>query len=161
MKTYLISAAFVASLLSGLAMANGGVVAVYDTTPDQLWQAVDFHQPSENIMPPIGSSEVTGNGLGATKINKLASDGSEIRLLLAYYDPQQHAFNYTIQHGPLPVKNYVGEVRVSETTDGKAQLSWQGTYEAAGVTIDEANEILGGFYAAIADKIGTLFTRIE
>ena len=141
--------------------ADSGVLAVYEATPDQLWQMVDFHQPSENIMPPIASSTRDGEGVGATKVNTLAEGGGEIHLLLAYYAPGDRAFNYTIQSGPLPVANYVGEVRVSDAGDGRAQLSWQGTYDPAGVSEDKADQILGGFYAAIADKIGESLTRVE
>jgi hypothetical protein len=147
--------------LTALAQADSGVVAVYDTTPDKLWALVDFHQPSENIMPPIAASERTGEGVGATKINILAGEGGKIHLLLAHYDKDAMAFNYTIQEGPLPIKNYVGIVRVSDAGNGQAQLSWQGKYEGNGVPQEKADEILAGFYAAIADKIGQTFTRVK
>ena len=55
--------------MGSVAQADSGVVAVYETSPDKLWALVDFHQPSENIMPPIGKSERSGEGVGATKIN--------------------------------------------------------------------------------------------
>lgn len=112
-------------------------------------------------MPPIASSERSGEGLGATKINKLADGGGEIHLLLVYYEPEERAFNYTIQKSPLPVKNYVGVVRVSDAGEGRAQLSWQGTYDPAGVSNEKADQILGGFYASIADKIGETFRRVK
>ena len=161
MKYYGIATALAALTLNVAAFANSGVVAVYETSADQLWQTVDFHQPSENIMPPIASSERSGEGVGATKINSLAGDGGEIHLQLVHYDPAQQAFNYVILEGPLPIKNYVGQVRVTDAGDGKAQLSWQGIYEAAGVPDEKADEILGGFYAAIADKIGSIYKRVQ
>ncbi len=160
MKPYIFAAALAAVAVNPAVSADTGVVAVYEATPEQLWSTVDFHQPSENIMPPIASSRRTGEGVGATKINKLASDGAEIHLLLAYYDPTARAFNYTIQQGPLPVKNYVGQVRVTDAGAGRAQLSWQGTYEPDGVSTEQADEILGGFYAAIAEKIGGIYKRV-
>lgn len=160
MTRRLIAAAGSVLLFSSAAMADAGVTAVYETSADKLWEMVDFHQPSEAIMPPIASSERDGEGVGATKVNTLA-DGGEIHLLLAYYAPENRAFNYTIQQGPLPVKNYVGEVRVTEAGDGRARLSWQGTYDAEGVPEDKADEILGGFYASIADRIGETYSRVE
>lgn len=131
------------------------VTAVYQVSADELWKTVDFHQPSENIMPPIASSRRTGDGLGATKINVLQG-GGEVHLLLAYYAPEDRAFNYTIQSSPLPVKNYVGEVRVRALGDKRSELSWRGVYEPDGVSKEEADGILGGFYNAITQKIGEI-----
>ena len=146
---------------SPLAAADSGVVAVYDTTPDALWALVDFHEPSERIMPPIAASERTGEGVGATKINTLAEGGGRIHLQLVHYDPRARAFNYVIRKGPLPVSDYVGLVRVTATDDGKARLSWRGVYRADGVPQEQADAILGGFYAAIAERIGETFPRLE
>ncbi len=118
----------IAAALCGLfaattfAHADSGVVATYETSPEKLWALVDFHQPSENIMPPIASSERTGEGVGATKINAL-NGGGKVHLLLAHYDKKGMSFNYTIQESPLPVKNYLGVVEDSEAGNGKAQLA--------------------------------------
>lgn len=161
MKRTLAAAAIAALAYVPLASADSGVVAVYEATPQQIWEMVDFHQPSENVMPPIESSRREGEGLGATKINTLAGGGGEVHLLLVYYEPERHAFNYTIQSSPLPVENYVGEVRVTDAGDGLAQLSWYGNYAAAGVSNDKADEILGGFYASIAERIGETYTRVK
>ncbi len=139
---------------------DAGVVATYETTPDKLWALVDFHQPSENIMPPIASSKLMGKGLGATKVNSLAGGGGDVHLLLAFYSSQYRAFNYTIQQSPLPVKNYVGEVRVRDAGNGRATLSWQGMFEPDGVSQEKANEILNGFYTAIAQKIGETYPMV-
>ncbi len=142
------------------ASADTRITALYETHADDLWAAVDFHQPSENVMPPIESSERIGTGIGAIKINTLAG-GGEVQLQLVYYDSRSRAFNYTIQQSPLPVKNYVGQVRVTEAEDGRAQLTWQGCYEPAGVSAEEAEQILAGFYGSIAEKLGEMFKRIQ
>ena len=64
-----------------LSHAGAGVTAVYKTSADELWKTVDFHQPSENIMPPIETSVRAGEGLGATKVNSLKG-GGEVNLQL-------------------------------------------------------------------------------
>ena len=150
-----------AGLFAAPVLADSGVVAVYQTTPDEIWKLVDFHMPSENIMPPIGSSKREGEGLGAIKINTLAGGGGDLTLQLVYFDPDKKAFNYVIREAPLPVKNYVGEVMVTDDGNGHAQLSWQGHYEPNGVSQDKADEILGGFFEAIAGKIGETHKRLK
>ncbi len=140
------------------AWAGAGVKAVYQVSADELWRTIDFHQPSENIMPPIASSERSGNGNGATKINRLQG-GGEVHLKLVYYSPQNRAFNYVIESSPLPVANYLGEVRVRSLGANRAQLSWHGIYEPDGVPREKADEILRGFYQAIAGRIGEMYPR--
>lgn len=140
------------------ALADAGITATYKASADDLWQAVDFHKPSENIMPPIESSKREGEGVGALKTNTLKG-GGEVHLQLVYYAPEGRAFNYIIQSSPLPVKNYVGEVRVKDLGDGRSELTWMGTYEAAGVEPAKADEILQGFYKAIAARIGEKFPK--
>ena len=161
MKRLLIAAVGGIFAITSPAQADNGVIAVYDTSPDKLWAMVDFHQPSENIMPPIASSERMGEGIGATKVNTLGGEGGKVHLLLAHYDPKAMTFTYTIQDSPLPIKNYVGIVSVTDAGNGQAQLSWQGKYAANGVSEEKADEILGGFYAAIAGKIGETFKRVK
>ena len=140
-----------------LSHAGAGVTAVYKTSADELWKTVDFHQPSENIMPPIETSVRAGEGLGATKVNSLKG-GGEVNLQLVYYSPENRSFNYVIQSSPLPVSNYVGEVLVEALGDNRAQLTWRGTYQANGVSEEEADAILQGFYEAIAGRIGEIHT---
>ncbi|MBI1397792.1 MAG: hypothetical protein GC151_17610 [Betaproteobacteria bacterium] len=138
--------------------ANAGVTAVYKVSADRLWQAVDFHQPSENIMPPIASSTLHGKGLGARKVNTLQG-GGEVHLQLVYYAPGQHAFNYVIQSSPLPVVNYVGEVRVTALGADRAQLTWRGVFDPNGVPREQADSILQGFYESIAGRLGERFPK--
>ena len=142
------------------ALADAGVTVTYKASADDLWKAVDFHMPSENIMPPIESSKREGEGLGALKTNMLKG-GGEVQLQLVYYAPGERAFNYIIQSSPLPVKNYVGEVRVKDLGDGRSELTWNGTYEPNGVDQAKADEILQGFYEAIAGKIAETFPKAE
>lgn len=137
------------------AKSGTGVTAVFKAPAAELWKTVDFHQPSETIMPPIASSQRTGEGLGAKKVNTLHG-GGDVHLLLVYYAPEDHAYNYTIQSSPLPVKNYVGEVRVRPLGENRSELSWRGVYEPDGVSRAEADEALGSFYNAIAAKIGEI-----
>jgi hypothetical protein len=115
-----------ATMMAGPALADAGVVAVYDTTPDKLWAMVDFHKPSEAIMPPIASSERNGEGIGATKTNTLGGDGGKIELQLVYFDPEAKAFNYVIRSGAA-----AGE-QLCRRSEGVGRRQWQGAAQLAG-----------------------------
>ena len=135
------------------AKADAGFTKTYNKSAKELFALVDFHQPSEAIMPPIASSKVDGKGVGALKINNLKDNGGEIVLQLVHYAPESYAFNYVIRSAPLPVKNYVGQVRVKDLGDGKSQLSWQGVFKGTTVSQEEADKMVQGFLNSIADKI--------
>ncbi len=141
------------------AMADAEITATYKTSPNNLWNLIEFHQPFENYMPPIKSSTTQGQGVGAKKTNILKEGGGEVHLQLVYHDPKTRAFNYVIRSSPLPVKDYVGQVRVTDLGDGRAQLTWKGVFTADGVEQSKADEILNGFYGAIATGIGEKFPR--
>ena len=82
------------------AKADAGFSKTYNKSAKELFALVDFHQPSEAIMPPIASSKVEGKGVGAIKINNLKDNGGEIVLQLVHYDPETYAFNYVIRSAP-------------------------------------------------------------
>ncbi len=153
--TALIAALFA---FSTSAMADAEITATYKTSADKLWKLVEFHQPSENIMPPIETSKLTGNGVGAIKLNNLKG-GGELALQLVYFEPKSMAFNYVIQKSPLPLKNYVGQVRVEDLGNNRAKLTWSSVYDPKGVDSTKADEIVNGFYKSIIGRIGEKYTK--
>jgi Polyketide cyclase / dehydrase and lipid transport len=144
--------------LATSAMAGASIDVTYKAPADELWKLVEFHQPSENIMPPVESSELVGNGVGARKLAALKG-GGELELQLVYFDPKSKAFNYVIRSSPLPLKNYVGEVRVEAVGDGRSKLIWSGAFDPDGVERAKADETVQGFYESIAGRIAEKFPR--
>lgn len=140
---------------NNLESASASISREYSISADELWGLVDFHQPAETIMPPIASSSVNGAGLSAIKVNQL-DGGGEVVLQLVYYSPDDRAFNYIIKDSPLPVDNYVGEVRVAATGENKSELSWSGKFTANGVSGEEASSVIQGFYESIAGRIAEI-----
>ncbi len=140
------------------AKADAEITAIYKVSADKLWDLVEFHKPSENIMPPIESSKLTGNGVGAIKLNNLKG-GGELVLQLVYFSPQSKAYNYVIRTSPLPLKNYVGQVRVEDLGNNRSKLTWSSVFEPKGVEKAKADEIVDGFYKSIISRIGETFTK--
>ncbi len=159
MITSLAVAIAAACAFTSSATAGAEVTATYKAPADELWKLVEFHQPSEKIMPPVEKSKLVGNGVGALKLDKL-NGGGDLDLQLVYFDAESMAFNYVIRSSPLPLKNYVGEVRVKDLGDGRSQLTWSGTFEPKGVEQAKADEIVQGFYNSIAGRIGEKVPRL-
>ncbi len=157
--TFLAAKIAIAFLFASSAIADAGITATYKASADDLWNTVDFHAPFENFMPPIKSSSMEGKGIGARKTNILKDGGGKVYLQLAYYNPKIRGYNYVIRSSPLPLKDYVGEVRVTDLGDGRAQLTWRGFFGEEGVEQAKADEIMQGFYEAVATGIGKKFPR--
>lgn len=147
-----------ASMFATSALADAEITATYKVSADELWNLVEFHQPSENIMPAVESSKLIGDGVGARKLNDLKG-GGDLDLQLVYFAPKSMAFNYVIRSSPLPLKNYVGEVRVKDLGDGRSQLTWRSVFDPDGVKQAKADETVQGFYESIAGRIGEKFPR--
>ncbi len=138
--------------------ADTEITAIYKVSADKLWDLVQFHKPSENIMPPIESSKLTGNGVGAIKLNNLKG-GGELVLQLVYFSPKSKSYNYVIRTSPLPLKNYVGQVRVEGLGKNRSKLIWSGVFEPKGVEKAKADEIVSGFYKSIIGRIGEKYSK--
>jgi len=69
-------------------------------------------------------------------------------------DEGNMSFTYSILEGPLPIENYQSTISVEKNSADKATVSWTSTFDAAGVTDDEARTLLEGIYRAGLDALG-------
>jgi|GEM_PF-2531245 len=156
--SFYIAAIIATFAITTSAMAGAEQSATYKVSADELWKLVDFHQPAENIMPPIESSKLEGNGIGAIKLANLKG-GGELVLQLVYFSEKSMVYNYVIRTSPLPLKNYVGQVRVESLGKGRSKLTWKSAFDPKGVTQAKADETVMGFYKSIFGRIGEKFAR--
>lgn len=67
------------------------------------------------------------------------------------------SYSYTILDSPLPVADYHSTIKVSSSGSGST-ISWSGSFAAAGVPDDKAEEVIGGIYdggfAALTKRFG-------
>ncbi|MGH1417954.1 MAG: SRPBCC family protein [Hyphomicrobiaceae bacterium] len=110
-------------------------------------------------MPPIKFSTTNRQGIGRQKTNTLKDGGGKVHLQLEYYEPKIRGDDYVVRSSPLPLNDYVGEVRVKDLGDGRAQLTWRGVFGGKGVDQPKADGFLSGFYEAVAVGIGKEFPR--
>lgn len=96
-----------------------------DMGPDELWALVgDFHgmhkwvgiEPSESL--DGGTRRKLQMGPGAAIIERLLEEG-------------ERSYTYTIDEGPLPLKDYRSTLSVEPADGGGSVLSWVGTFEPA------------------------------
>jgi mxaD protein len=111
-------------------------------------------------LPPVLGSTATGSPTepGAIRRLDLGNSASVTEKLLAY-SSERHSSSYAFLKSPLPVKNYVATIELSETAGGKTLMKWHSTFDAEGATPDKAKEAIQGIYDAGLAKVAAIFSR--
>lgn len=124
-------------------MAAVAVQGEFDVSADRLWELVaDFGNVA--WIPGMAGVRVDGEGPGMTRY--LPAGESEIHERLESIDPVQRTLRYTIPVNiPLPVTDYRATMRVEGAASG-AKLHWSCTFEPAGVSEAEAQQVVRGLY---------------
>ena len=104
--------------------------------------------------PGIERSDLAEGG----KVRRLALvGGGEIVERLEKIDDTGHTYRYTIESSPLPVANYVAEIRVSENPEGGCMVEWSSDFEAKGAPEADATRVIRDIYTAGFDNLRKLF----
>lgn len=118
---------------------------------DAVWGLLgDFGNMS--WAPGIQKLEVEGSGPGMVRRIEMGQ-GPAIEERLDALDDQRRHLEYSIPgNNPMPVTDYRAWIDVS-SRDGGCRVDWHATAEAAGMSDEEAAEVVGGAYNMMIDWI--------
>jgi len=122
-------------------MAEVRVEGELGASVEETWKVVgDFVGLIEGMGLPV---EVEGEGVGMTR--KISMGPAPIIERLEERDEASKKIVYSIVEGPLPVKDYVATMQLTDAGDGRSKLTWSSTFEPVG---DEAmaTQIVTGIY---------------
>jgi hypothetical protein len=122
----------------------------------QLWGMVGGFNALPAWHPGVEKSEVEGTGKGSVRKLKIAGGGEVVERLESLNDTER-AYAYSFVDGPLPVADYVSELRVKDNRDGSSTLEWSSSFLPAGVPEPEAVKIIEGIYQAGFDNLRKMF----
>jgi hypothetical protein len=125
------------------------------TTADNLWKTIGGFNSLSNWHPAVTKSEATGDDKGSTRTLTLAG-GGQIEERLEDLSAQERLCRYTILSGPLPVSNYIAEIRVRDNGDGTSTVEWSSDFEPTG-TESDAVKTIQGIYQAGFDNLRKIF----
>lgn len=110
-----------------------------------VWRVMsDFGGIEPNEM--IAGCSVEGDGVGAVRTITLVA-GGEIIERLESCDDASHTFSYAIiNDSPLPVKNYLSNVKLSDDGAGGTTVEWSSEFEAAGAPEADVIKLIEGVY---------------
>jgi hypothetical protein len=69
-------------------------------------------------------------------------------------DPGQHFYRYRMESSPMPVRDYIGELRVEDNGDGTSTVVWSAEFEptlSGFRTVEEIRDFLKVGLQSIAD----------
>jgi len=96
---------------------------------DAVWRTIRAFSGLETYFSAFVSSSTEGEGEGATRILRLA-DGGEFFECLESLDDNSRTLVYKTLKSPLPIKNYVGTVKVEGAGGGQAKVTWSCRFDA-------------------------------
>ena len=112
-----------------------------------LWQEIGSFQGIGRWHPMLKKVEGEGEQPGSIRTPESANGRKAVERLREI-NPAQHFMRYEILSSPLPIKDFVVELRIAENGDGTSTVGWGGHFQAASADETKMVEIIEGFLRA-------------
>ena len=137
--TILVAATQTVSAGEHLSVSHSTTVSA--STAD-VWSKIGDFCAIQQWHPAVAKCELQKES-GTT--NRLLTLGDGAQLLEQQKSSGKNSYSYSIEQGPLPVKEYLSELSITDK-GGETTITWQGKFLANGVTDEEAKKLIGGIY---------------
>ena len=129
-----------------------------NASADQVWDLLGDYNAIEDWHPAVVSSTLTGDGktAGSRRVLALPGDAKIIEDLVSHSDDGM-SYSYRITEGPFPITDYVSTILVEADGDESCKVTWSSTFNASGVSDQEAIGIITGVYEAGLESIQQRF----
>jgi len=132
--------------------------AIIHASADKVWGLVRNFNDLPKWHPAIASSEIEQDlppdSIGCVRRFRLSSDGGLLREQLLALADDTRSFTYSILESPMPVDNYVAEMRFTPITMGdKTFAEWSAAFDVTSRPPEDTaqdigdNVFAGGFEA--------------
>ncbi|HET8610878.1 MAG TPA: SRPBCC family protein, partial [Burkholderiales bacterium] len=68
-------------------------------------------------------------------------------------------YRYSITDSPLPVSNYISEIKVTDNGDGTTTMEWSGQFDPRNASENDAVKVVRGIYQAGFDNLQKMFSK--
>ena len=123
---------------------------------DALWQAIGSFAAIGQWHPMMEKVESQGEQQGSLRTLQMIG-GAKLVERLEEVSPTERLYRYSIVESPLPVSNYVAEIRVKDKGDGSSLVEWSSDFT---VNIRNENDVVKTFqevYQAGLDNLTKLY----
>lgn len=123
---------------------------------DQLWQAIGGFGAIADWHPAIEKADLTGESAGSVRTLHLVGGGT-ITERLEEISASERVYRYSITDSPLPISNYVAEIKVKDNGNGSSTVEWSSEFQAKGVPENDAMTTIQGIYQAGFDNLAKMY----
>lgn len=127
-------------------MASVEMKTTVNSSAEDVWQVVGDFNALDKYVAAVSKSVADGSDVGAQRTLTL-QDGGQIVERLESIDQEARTLEYSIVSSPLPVDNYRSKMEVKELGPGQCEVRWSSTFDASGVSEEEAQETIEGVYS--------------
>ena len=113
---------------------------------DVVWQVISDFGAACQYLSMVVNCTVEGEGIGARR-TLTSADGSTIVERLEALDQVTHRLSYALLTD-TPFHDCLTTMLVHDLGQGQAELEWSATFEADGLPVDEARDMLEGALTA-------------
>jgi len=132
-------------------------VATVAIDPDSLWGEIGGFGSVGEWHPLLRSVDLLGEGTGATRIAHSTAGTDQIERLEAL-DPHHHLYRYRMERTPMPVRDYIGELRVDPFGESASTVTWSAQFELTpagdGTTIESVRRFLHAGTESLKHRYG-------
>ena len=107
---------------------------------DVIWQVIGDFGTACQYLARVIECMVAGEGVGARR-TLTSTDGSTIIERLETLDGATHRLSYALLTD-TPFRNCLTTMQVRDLGQGQAEVEWSATFEADGLPVDEARDML-------------------
>ena len=124
--------------------------------PETIWQAIGSFGAIANWHPMIERAETAGAGSGSTRTLHLVG-GAKLIERLEQENPGERRYSYSLVDGPLPIRDYKSEIKVSDNGDGTSTIEWSSSFEPTTGDANASVKTIEDLYRAGLDNIQKLY----
>ncbi len=121
---------------------------------DAVWAKIADFGGIEEWAPRLEKCELEGEGVGS--VRRISMGGMQIGERLEKLDEAGRSLTYSIVEGPMPVENYLATITVSDIGSGRSHIVWTCSFDAPGMSEEQAQGLAGGMEGASKGMIGGL-----
>ncbi len=130
------------------------VVQKIQAPVDAVWETISAIGGVDKWSGMIKTCRVEGSGAGAKRFCTM-TDGGELNENIDLVDHEKKVFQYSIPEPPMPIKDYVGTMKIKETgKNGETEVTWSATFKVEEANESEIRAMLEGAYADGITGIG-------
>ena len=121
---------------------------------DAVWAKIaDFGGIGE-WAPGLEKCELDGEGVGS--VRRIAMGDMQISERLETLDAAGRSLTYSIVEGPMPIENYLATITVTDAGAGRSHIVWTCSFDAPGMSEEQARGLASGMEGAYKGMIGGL-----